>query len=656
MLKSRFAIMLMAGMAVAACQNKELDSAIKDNVAGQHPKIVHTKDGATDDMLLVKFNAVPSDESIMSLQDELGVTFSMLFESSQGDKELERQIGLDRWYVAELQDDADIEKVALSLAEKSSVSTVEYNMIHKKASDGISYPYQGAGAMTKSSSDLPFNDPMLPDQWHYINNGSKSLAETAVEGADINVKGTWQNITTGDPSIIVAVIDEGVYYCHEDLAANMWVNEAEFYGTPGVDDDDNGFIDDIYGYNFAEEKGDITFDKKGDSGHGTHCAGVIAAVNNNGIGISGVAGGSGNGDGVKIMTCQIFAGENGGTNFITSRAIRYAADNGASIISCSYGFEGGMFIRDGAYYNQSTAEADAIRYFQAKGAKNNPVIEGGVAVFSAGNESESYASYPGALNDVICVTSFGPDFLPAYYTNYGPGSKICAPGGDSDLPPALTKDSGMILSTLPPNVQPSGYGYMQGTSMACPHVSGIIALGLSYAKKLGKTYTSEEFRSMVLSSVNDIDSRLSGQKNYVESSKRDILDVGKFKGKLGTGTIDTWRLMMKIEGVPCVEVEKGTEVRIDLQDYFGSAAQSITFLDVEVSDEAQNQLGFESAPVVSDAELVFKTTKTGSAKIRVKAVGGGDKVGGDKAAGGMEIGQDVAVISRTVKASNGGWL
>lgn len=159
---------------------------------------------------------------------------------------------------------------------------------------------------TKAGDALPFNDEYLKYQWHYKNTGDKSFSATAVAGADIDVFPVWEKLTTGDRDIIVAVVDEGVCYSHEDLAANMWTNDKEIPGN-GIDDDGNGYIDDVHGYNFVDD-GDISWTKSGDTGHGTFCAGTIAAVNNNGKGVSGIAGGSGNGDGCRIMSCQIFSG------------------------------------------------------------------------------------------------------------------------------------------------------------------------------------------------------------------------------------------------------------------------------------------------------------------------------------------------------------
>ena len=112
--------------------------------------------------------------------------------------------------------------------------------------------------------------------------------------------------------MIVAVVDQGVKYDHEDLAANMWVNEAELNGTPGVDDDGNGYVDDIYGYNFTKETGELDF--SAELMHGTHVAGTIAAVNNNGVGVCGIAGGSGRGDGVQIMSCEILGKSESGSS------------------------------------------------------------------------------------------------------------------------------------------------------------------------------------------------------------------------------------------------------------------------------------------------------------------------------------------------------
>lgn len=147
--------------------------------------------------------------------------------------------------------------------------------------------------------------------------------------------------------------------------------------------------------------------------------------------------------------------------------------------------------------------------------KNNDVLDGGLAIFAAGNDATNFASYPGGYRSYVSVTSFGPDYLPAYYTNYGPGCNVAAPGGDASISPAGTS-AAQVLSTLPSELPAelgtdgADYGYMQGTSMACPHVSGVAALGLSYALAKGRHYTVDEFKSMLLTAVNDIDSYIIG--------------------------------------------------------------------------------------------------------------------------------------------------
>ena len=421
------------------------------------------------------------------------------------------------------------------------------------------------------------------------------------------------------------------------------------YGKSGVDDDGNGYVDDIYGYNFVDN-GAITWNKKDDSGHGTHCAGIISAVNNNGIGVSSVAGGSGKNDGVKIMSCQIYSNDKGGSIGTIANAIKYAADMGASIISCSFGYAGGTFLSDKSYKNYARMEADAIAYFEA--SKNNDVIDGGIAIFASGNDADPYATYPGALNDIISVSAFGPDYLPAYYTNYGPGCNIVAPGGDVKLPP--TTYASAILSTLPSEVNGGeDYGYMQGTSMACPHVSGIAALGLARLKQLGKNMTAKKFKEQLVTSARDFDTRITGKKAYFDGS---TLDLAPYLHKMGTGAVDAWLFMMKLEGIPCLQAKEGENQWLDLSNYFGTSSVNLTYLGIDISPEAYQALGLKQDPYIKYGRLYIYPTKCGSARMTVRAVGGGTAIGGDDAIGGMEISQEISIVVRSFKSTNGGWL
>lgn len=553
--------------------------------------------------------------------------------------------GLDRWYTVKF--DCPVEAAAEKLATNGHIQAIEYNTLVESTHDAdVSVEYiPVAKTKAQATSSLPFNDPKLDVQWNLINTGDKSIAENAVEGADVGVKDAWK-LTAGDPRIIVAVLDQGIMTTHEDLKDNLWKNPSEFNGQDGKDDDENGYKDDKHGYNFAENKGKPYVKSGGD--HGTHIAGTIAATNNNGKGVSSIAGGTGNGDGVRLMSCQIFKTDGSkASKSMVAKAFHYAADHGASIVQCSYGESTEDFASDQEYRNEFSVEYDALQYFLDPANANCEALETNIAVFASGNYNSPASLYPGALEGCISVTAFGPDFLPGGYSNYGAGCDIAAPGGDivkNDINAPC-----MILSTGVSGDFTPGYVYKYGTSMACPHVSGVIALGMSYALKLGKKFSKEDFISRLMTSTNDIDSYLTGptMKYFVEGNKYVEIDVFPKKGKMGAGAVDAWKFLMALEGTPTYMTSPGEKLTIDISECLGNASG----YTLEIGTEAVEALGIEGTPAVKDGVLEITCSKIGAGKIRFKA-----SVGGEGQISGLDYHKEISIVSRPSVAKNGGWL
>jgi subtilisin family serine protease len=664
MIRKIVSALFAAAVLLSACSrsNESLLTGAQEEVKTAYAtKVVNNPEEADENSLIIVLEESAAqtlaqggtDEALAALCEEVGaVSFERIFVS---DNELARSKGLHRWYLASFDGPKNPQDMAQKFAELKSVSYVQFNtkVYRNFVSEGTSYHYTPKGF---GDFNVPFNDPLLSDQWHYINNCDLSVAETSRPGADINVKDAWR-LCAGDPNIIVAICDEGVKYNHPDLIDNMWVNEDEIPGN-GIDDDNNGYVDDIHGWNFlstTDYPKEISWNEDGDKGHGTHVAGTVAAVNNNGLGVGGVAGGSGNGDGIKMMSCQVFSGNSSATIAARAKAYEYAANNGACIIQCSFGLPGGNVTSDYVFELTYNVEKAGLDYFINYRQAYSPVNRN-FAIFATGNDGYHLAGYPAAHREVIGVSAFGPDYLPAVYTNYGPGTNISAPGGDITINMTAESDRATILSTVPSDCSAydADYGYMQGTSMACPHVSGVVALGLAYARKLGKEYTYDEFLSMIYSSVNNID-------YYIETSKKKSngidFDLTKYWQAMGTGAIDTWRLFMQIEGTPTLVAKTGELSKLALGEYFGGAAANLTYLSVELSDEAREALGVVGTPEVKNGKLNIECTKVGSAKVVVKAIAGGDVLGNKNDMGGSAFTKEISILSREVAvAKNGGWL
>lgn len=452
--------------------------------------------------------------------------------ADNGCAERTRKAGLDLWYTIRFEGSA--RQVLEDFGEIPGVAHAEIPRRITKIG-GISRknwtPSRELMALPKAvPSNYPFNDPLFAEQWPLYNDGS--VYEEARSGADINVIPAWTK-TAGRSDVIVAVVDEGVEYTHPDLAGNMW---------SGI------------GKNFCDrDNDDITWGE----GHGTHVAGTIAAVSNNGIGISGIAGGTGGGNGAKIMSCEIFHPTDGrydASSDATADAIKYAADNGAVICQNSWGYAAGALSYD-QWSSADRATKEAIDYFiryagmSPDGETQTGPMAGGVVIFAAGNEYSRLASYPAAYDACISVASISCTYEAAWYTNYGSTVDICAPGGgdEANFVNLISYDEGYNLSTIPTNLQNGdsfvytyangetetktidyvsstvGYGYMMGTSMACPHVSGVAALIVSQFGAPG--FTNEQLKEKLFSTARDIDS--------YQGTIYNSWDRGTYAGKIG---------------------------------------------------------------------------------------------------------------------------
>ena len=667
--------MLIAACVMTGCISEQFDSNADIAIESTSTKIVNTPVDAVEGELLVCFNAETSANiregkaaEFMSSNTVDLKSIEPIFRVTENNAKYMRKYQLDRWYKVKFEG-TGLSQAASELAQFGEISRVQYNKHVQHGSDTKATTW--TAGENAGTNELPFNDPMLKDQWHYINTGDKTVSTAAVAGADIAIKDVWGKLNVkGSSDIIVAIIDGPVKYDHVDLEGNMWVNKAEKNGNPGVDDDNNGYADDVYGWNCDHDTCEITYKVKGESGHGTHVAGIVGAVNGNNEGVCGVAGGTGNGDGVRLISCQVFyqsvpsgqkepAGWPSGSEACTARAFQYATAAGAAIAQCSYGFSTKM-TSDKAYAKNS-AEKEAIDYFMKYGGGD--ALKGGLPIFAAGNEASNYSSYPGAYRDFISVTAMSCDYTPAYYTNFGPGSNIAAPGGDY-LQKYYTDRTGLMNSEVYSTTFVEGqYGYKQGTSMACPHVSGVAALAVSHALKLGKKLTNVELRNILLGSTHDIDRYCVGSKTGVNGNGNALtVQLSNFKAKMGVGYIDAFKTLMNVQGTPTLTVRTGVKEGKDLADVIGGNPTAMkdkegnTTITVTISDRDRERIGLEGDITISSTgKLGIKCTKIGSAVIKVSYIVGGAELGSDEATGGMSVTREVAILSRAF-ATNGAWL
>lgn len=598
-------------------------------------------------------SGIPSTDEVLEI---LGAySFERVFPVDNRHEERTRDNGLHLWYIVHFDENEDIADAVERLSKLGEVDKIQCNRRIYRSYNADAEPRfiscAEADMMSTRATAMPFNDPQMYRQWCYINDGTAPIAQEwagVVAGADAGCEEAWE-LCTGDEDIIVAVMDEAVMWSHPDLMDNIWVNEAEELHA-GVDADGNGYKDDRYGYNFVRNSGITSWTSNGSTGHGTHVAGTIAAVNDNGVGVAGIAGGGKGQKGVKIMTIQLFDGMNSCSLAMEARAMKYAADNGAVILQCSWGYNSAksnliMGYTPGPATEEEWAalyplEKEALDYFINCAGSPNGVIDGGLAIFASGNEYAAQSSFPAAYSKCISVAAIAADYTPASYSNYGSEVLLSAPGGDLEYygTPGEADDTydengvlnqqGAIFSTLVVNGV-AGYGYYEGTSMACPHVSGVAALGLAYAKQQKRHFTWKEFKNLMYSSARDIDSYFVGEKLYYmrhnSAGATPIkMNLEEYKGKMGR-LVDAGALLKAIDGagrdmrLPNLYLAPETTTVINLDEYNIVDAKSATVVNSNVAEVAlQDNMLTVMAKSVGQTTLTVVADKSHTVTITVR--------------------------------------
>lgn len=382
--------------------------------------------------------------------------------------------GLQRYYKLRFAAEADAQALAQAYAGDENVEFAQPNWRYHllRAPDALCLP----------------NDPIFPSQWNLHNTGQTG----GTSDADIDAPEAWC-LETGNPDAVVSILDTGIDLDHPELAANMWSNPGEIAGN-GLDDDGNGFIDDVHGWDFSDnDNNPDDYDS-----HGAHGAGIIAARANNGVGISGIAGGWGNVAGVSLMACKIFPNA---FDDVIAEAFVYAADNGSRISNNAWG---------GAACPSPVIE-DAIDYFLA--------ASDGVVMFGAGasNSSNPCLGYPASYPPAVAVAALDQNDHKTSFSNYGDWIDVSAPGVN-------------IWSTII-----GGYASYSGTSPACSHATGVAALLLS----AHPDWTGPQLREQLESSADNIDAANPG-----------------FVGLLGSGRVNAFNALSGAVTPPvCVTYE-----------------------------------------------------------------------------------------------------
>lgn len=436
-----------------------------------------------------------------------------------------RTIKLANWYKFFFKNEVDVNSVIETLSNVNGIQEVQPIGIH---------------SVIKTS-----NDPKRPDQWHL----------DQANDHDIDIEDAW-DIETGNTDIIVAIFDTGVRYFHKDLGGadasynnpelsdgNMWINSGD-NNNNGIDDDGNGYVDDWIGWDFVEnesvpsgEDGNTPDNDPRDyNGHGTHCAGIVGAINNNGYAVSSPAGGWNNGtqttsgNGVKIMACRI--GYTSGPaqlnlGFVgmeyAAEAFYYAANNGAKIVSCSWG-------------SSNTGGIDeAIDYFLASG---------GLIFKAAGNADNEESDYMLDRDDIIGVASTDQNDVKSSFSTYGTFVDISAPGTD-------------IMSTYHKYDDPENdyVASVSGTSMATPLAAGVTSLIWSKYP----TWTAQQVKQRLFDTVDDIES-IPGNSAYI--------------GKLGVGRINAHQAL--------IDLNIAVDVKIFLQGAYNNPTSMNTTINSSI--------------------------------------------------------------------------